>query len=159
MFIHFFAVYTINKLNLTSVATLLTMGNGQGRTISVLTYEGQALTQAPPDLIQRLRNDASSNSSSGVQKVSLSHNKLASLETLIPKDLGMLHSIAVLELSDNILTEIPECLTASLDNLTRLDLSYNNIAVIPAHMGRLVGLQALLLSHNVVATLPRMVAF
>lgn len=75
------------------------------------------------------------------------------LLTNVPRDLAKLSSLRVLELHDNLLKTVPEQLW-QLNTLTRLDLSANELTSLPAQVGRLTSLIELYLYENLLTSLP-----
>ena len=74
----------------------------------------------------------------------------------IPKEIGQLHNLQKLDLSDNQISEIPKEIGHS-QNLQELDLSVNQIKEIPKEIGQLQNLQILNLYNNEIREIPKFV--
>ena len=106
-----------------------------------------------------------------VQKLDLSHNKIAALPDLsrftaleeldltgnlletLPEELGTVTTLRSLALNGNVLTALPRSL-GQLGQLERLELNNNNLEALPKELGRLSHLEVLMLSGNKLCELP-----
>lgn len=73
--------------------------------------------------------------------------------TMLPKDIGQLSELTLLQLDSNAISSLP----AELGNckaLTNLTLTYNKLTGLPPELGNLDSLHTLFLSHNTLTSLP-----
>ncbi|CAJ0914874.1 unnamed protein product [Ranitomeya imitator] len=82
-------------------------------------------------------------------KLFLSSNKLPSL----PDDLQLLPALVVLDVHDNLLSELPRAV-GELVNLQKLNVSHNKLKSLPQEMAQLQHLKSLLLQHNQLEEMP-----
>jgi len=73
--------------------------------------------------------------------------------TTVPEDIGKLTNLTKLDLSKNNLTTVPEDI-GKLTNLTNLDLSRNKLTTVPEDIGKLTNLTNLDLSRNKLTKVP-----
>ncbi|XP_073499985.1 leucine-rich repeat-containing protein 40 [Phyllobates terribilis] len=82
-------------------------------------------------------------------KLFLSSNKLQSL----PDDLKLLPALVVLDVHDNLLSELPGAV-GELVNLQKLNVSHNKLKSLPQELTQLRHLKSLLLQHNQLEEMP-----
>lgn len=79
-----------------------------------------------------------------------SNNQMTSL----PRELGHLKSLRVLNISNNAIDEIPDTI-AFLTKLKALNVSHNKLVQLPSSIGQLPKLVIIIANHNNLASLPR----
>ena len=77
--------------------------------------------------------------------------------TALPKEVGYLKNLRLLNISDNKIHEIPDTI-AFLSNLKALYASRNNLKTLPASIGQLSELTHIIVSENQIAFLPKEMA-
>lgn len=109
-----------------------------------------------------------------IEKVDLGHNQISSVTserieypkirvlsikgnrlTKFPSPLSQLHTLEKLDLSENKITAIEDDAFDGLENLTELDLSFNELTYLPTSIGKLTKLKRLNLSGNKISILPK----
>lgn len=108
--------------------------------LSVLELSHSMLNAVPPDLQQLV----------GLKTLVMTSNRLKSLAG---GRLHLLPNLEHLDLSNNLLSELPACI-GSLGTLRKLNVSENNLAHLPEGLGGLTSLQSLRASNNVLLELP-----
>ncbi|XP_073400876.1 leucine-rich repeat-containing protein 40 [Dendrobates tinctorius] len=82
-------------------------------------------------------------------KLFLSSNKLQ----MLPDDLKLLPALVVLDVHDNLLSELPQAV-GELVNLQKLNVSHNKLKSLPQELTQLQHLKSLLLQHNQLEEMP-----
>eukprot|EP01132_Coremiostelium_polycephalum_P001564 gene1564-1983_t len=88
-----------------------------------------------------------------LEDLDLSQNCLQSLPGQLPREIGLVSNLTILNLSFNQLTALPVEI-GKLGNLTKLILNNNKIQSLPSDIGKLVQLVQLDLAENELRTLP-----
>lgn len=84
-------------------------------------------------------------------KLDLSKNQLA----MLPKQVGDLRALQVLNLSQNVLRSLPSKPLGTLCNLEEMHLWGNNLTIVPPHITRLTRLTMLALHRNKIFALDK----
>ncbi|KAM3914129.1 LOW QUALITY PROTEIN: leucine-rich repeat-containing protein 40 [Leptodactylus fuscus] len=127
-----------------------------------LNLSGRGLSEVPVS-VWRINVDTPEEAHSNVQfdasdrwweqtdllKLFLSSNKLQSL----PDDLKLLPALVVLDVHDNLLSELPRAI-GELVNLQKLNISHNKLKSLPDELSQLQNLKSLLIQHNHLEEIP-----
>ena len=111
-----------------------------GEELHLLAMRGNLLSSLPKCL----------GGCAGLKVIDVSRNKISKIETPIS-----LPNLADLNLSHNMLTELPDC-WGGLRSLAKLDLSHNRLTSLPPSIGKMAGLQIFIVEKNELSSLPNL---
>ena len=135
----------ITELSFTTVnVSSLSLGMlTNGTSLVNVTWENSGIQQIEPDAFSSLKN---------LQTLDLNRNKL---QTVHWKTFHPLTQLKLLNLSHNMLHDLPENIFEGLEKLEELSLGFNQLHVIPFQLfASIKYLQLLDLSHNAISCLP-----